>query len=158
VEIHITIYGTPGGTVANMQPFQGTTPGNTVAGATLQPVNVGVGLFPPNSNNSSGDTIMASVSRGACPANVLTTNVGTRDSRPGRTIHESMATADSVGTGSGVSTTFGGSQNQGPAGGNSLGAGGMNQTNAPGSGETAILPANAYVATPAIPAAPQYQG
>jgi hypothetical protein len=154
----MTIFGTPAGTPLNQTGgFQGTQPGNPVQ-ATLQVVNPGVGFFPPNSNNNSGDTIMASVSRGACPANVDVTNVGTRDSRPGRTVHESMASAEAVGTGSGVSTTFGGSQNQGPAGGNSLGAGGMNQTNAPGSGDTAILPANAYVATPTVAAAPQYQG
>jgi hypothetical protein len=153
----LTIFGTPGGTPLNTSPFQGTAPGNPVQ-AALQVVNPGVGLFPPNSNNNSGDTVMASISRGAAPANVLATNVGTRDSRPGRTLHESMSDANATGTGVGETTVFGGSQNQGPAGGNSLGAGGLNQTNAPGSGVAHILPANAYVATPAIPAAPQFQG
>jgi len=153
----MTIYGSPYGTTLNSTGFQGTQPGNAV-GATLSPVNPGVGLFPPNSNSNSGDTITASISRGACPANVLATNVGTRDSRPGRTIHEAMSDANQVGTSTQLTTVFGGSQNQGPAGGNSLGAGGLNQTNAPGSGAAHLLPANAYVATPAIPAAPQYQG
>jgi hypothetical protein len=153
----MTIYGTPGSTPANMNPFQGTQPGSPV-GATLQVVNPGVGLFPPNSNNNSGDTIAASISRGAAPANVLATNVGARDSRPGRSIHEAMSDANQSGTATAITTVFGGSQNQGPAGSNSFGAGGLNQTNAPGSGAQHILPANAYVATPAIPAAPQYQG
>ena len=147
----MTIFGTPMGTPLNATGFQGTQPGNPVQ-ASLQVVNPGVGMFPPNSNNNSGDTIMASVSRGSAPANVLMTNAGTRDSRPGRTVHESMSDANASGTGSAETTVFGGSQNQGPAGGNSLGAGGLNQTNAPGSGAAHILPANAYVATPAIPA------
>lgn len=153
----MTIFGTPGSTPANTTPFQGTQPGSPV-GSTLQVVNPGVGMFPPNSNNNSGDTIAASISRGAAPANVLATNVGTRDTRPGRSLHESFADANAGGTGAGFTTTFGGSENQGPSGGNSFGAGGQNQTNAQGSGAAHILPANAYVATPAIPAAPQYQG
>jgi hypothetical protein len=154
----MTIYGTPGGTPLNQTGgFQGTQPGNPV-GASLSVVNPGVGLFPPNSNNNSGDTIMASISRGTCPANVDITNAGTRDSRPGRTVHESMSDANATGTATALTTVFGGSQNQGPAGGDSFGAGGLNQTNAPGSGAQHILPANAYVATPTIPAAPQYQG
>lgn len=154
----MTIYGTPSGTpLNNTGGFQGTQPGNAVQ-ATLQVVNPGVGMFPPNSNNNSGDTIAASISRGSAPANVLATNVGTRDSRPGRTLHESMSAGCSDGTGASVVSTFGGSQNQDSAGAQSIGAGGLNQTNNPGSGEASILPANAYVATPAIPAAPQYQG
>jgi hypothetical protein len=153
----MTIYGTPGSTPANMNPFQGTQPGSPV-GATLQVVQPGVGLFPPNSDNRSGDTITASVSRTSCPANVLATNVGTRDSRPGRTIHESMADAKENGTGGAFTTLFGGSLNVGPAGSSSFGAGGQNQTNGPSSGVAHILPANADVKVPAIPAAPQYQG
>jgi hypothetical protein len=153
----MTIYGTPGGTVANAQPFQGTTPG--IAGTPiLQVVNPGVGLFPPNSDNRSGDTITASVSRAACPANVEITNAGTRDSRPGRTVHESMADANATGTSTAIQTVFGGSANVGPAGGGGFGAGGFNQTNSPSSGDAHILPANADVKVPVIPAAPQYQG
>jgi hypothetical protein len=153
----MTIYGTPGGTVANTQPFQGSSPG--IAGTPiLQVVNPGVGLFPPNSDNRSGDTITASVSRAACPANVDITNAGTRDSRPGRTVHESMADANATGTGPAIQTVFGGSANMGPAGGAGPGAGGFNQTDGPSSGVGHILPANADVKVPAIPAAPQYQG
>ena len=153
----MTIYGTPYSTPLNTTSFQGTQPGNPV-GASLSVVNPGVGLFPPGSNNASGDTIAASISRGACPANVLATNVGTRDTRPGRAVHEAMSDANAAGTSTQLTTVFGGSQNQGPAGGNGLGAGGLNQTNAPGSGAAHLLPANAYAATPAIPALPQYQG
>jgi hypothetical protein len=47
----MTIYGTPGSTPANMNPFQGTQPGSPI-GATLLPVNPGVGMFPPGSNTS----------------------------------------------------------------------------------------------------------
>jgi len=153
----MTIYGTPGGTPLNNTGFQGTQPGNPVQ-ATLSPVNVGVGLFPPNSDNRSGDTITASVSRAACPANVDITNAGTRDSRPGRTVHESMSDANATGTGTVITTVFGGSLNVGPAGGGGPGAGGFNQTNSPSSGVGHVLPANADVKVPAIPALPQYQG
>jgi hypothetical protein len=153
----MTIYGTPGGTPLNNTGFQGTQPGNAV-GATLSPVNPGVGMFPPNSDNRSGDTITASVSRAACPANVDITNAGTRDSRPGRTVHESMSDANSTGTGTAIMTVFGGNANVGPAGGAGPGAGGFNQTNSPSSGVGHILPANADVKVPAIPALPQYQG
>jgi hypothetical protein len=155
----MTIYGTPGSTPINQAGgFQGTTPGNITAGAQLQVVNPGVGMFPPNSDNRSGDTITASVSRGACPANVDVTNVGTRDSRPGRTVHESMSDANASGTGSAIATVFGGSMNMGPAGGGGPGAGGFNQTNAPSSGVAHILPANADVKVPAIATPAQYQG
>jgi hypothetical protein len=153
----MTIFGTPMSTPLNATGFQGTQPGNAV-GATLSPVNPGVGLFPPNADNRSGDTITASVSRAACPANVDITNAGTRDSRPGRTVHESMSDANATGTANAFTTVFGGSLNQGPAGGNGLGAGGLNQTNSPSSGTQHMLPANADVKSVTIPAAPQYQG
>jgi hypothetical protein len=71
----MTIYGSPGSTPLNTPPFQGTTPGNPV-GATLQPVQPGVGFFPPGSNNSSGDTIQAAASRAALPMNALISNEG----------------------------------------------------------------------------------
>ena len=93
----MTQFGTPYGTPLNSTGFQGTQPGNAV-GATLSPVNPGVGMFPPNADNRSGDTITASISRAACPANVDITNAGTRDSRPGRTVHESMSDANATGT------------------------------------------------------------
>jgi hypothetical protein len=153
----MTVYGSPGSTPLNYTGFQGTQPGNPVQ-ATLQVVNPGVGLFPPNSNSNSGDTALASVSRGATPANVLMTNTGTRDSRPGRSVHESMSAACSDGTNVSTMSTFGASANGDSAGANSLGAGGLNQTNSPGSGEASLLPANAYAATVTIAASPQYQG
>jgi hypothetical protein len=151
----MTIYGTPSGTPLNSTGFQGTQPGNAV-GATLSVVNPGVGLFPPNSNSNSGDTIMASASRATAPLNALLTNVGTRDSRPGRSVSESLSAGCSDGTGGSVTTTFGGSLNLDAAGSNSLGAGGLNQSGGPGAGEASILPANAYVAIPAVTS--QFQG
>lgn len=71
----MTVYGTPGGTPLNTSGFQGTAPGNAV-GATTQPVLPGVGLFPPGSNNLSGDSVMASMSRGSVPANTYVNNEG----------------------------------------------------------------------------------
>jgi hypothetical protein len=71
----MTIYGTPGGTPLNTTPFQGTQPENAVQ-ATVQPFNPGVGLFPPNSNNLSGDSVQAAVSRGALPINTFINNEG----------------------------------------------------------------------------------
>jgi hypothetical protein len=72
----MTIYGTPAGTPLNQTGgFQGTQPGNPVQ-VTLQPFIPGVGLFPPNSNNLSGDTLQAAASRAAYPANTLITNEG----------------------------------------------------------------------------------
>jgi hypothetical protein len=71
----MTIYGTPGGTPLNYTGFQGTQPGN-VAQAALQPLIPGVGLFPPNSNNFSGDTVQAATSRAALPMNALVSNEG----------------------------------------------------------------------------------
>jgi hypothetical protein len=153
----MTQFGTPYGTILNATGFQGTQPGNAVQ-AALQVVQPGVGMFPPNSDNRSGDTILASVSRGSCPANVDITNAGTRDSRPGRTVHESMADANATGTGAQIATVFGGSLNVGPAGGAGPGAGGFNQTDGPSSGVAHILPANADVKVPAVAAVPQYQG
>jgi hypothetical protein len=160
----MTIYGSPGGTPLNQTGgFQGTQPGNAVQ-ATLQVVNPGVGLFPPNSNTNSGDSIMASISRGACPANVNVTNFGATahsglgtGAAGGRPLLEALCDGDS----NGVSPTFtanGGSVNLGAAGGNSLGAGGLSQTTAPSSGEGVILPANAPASMPAIPAQPVYRG
>jgi len=71
----MTIYGTPGGTPLNTTPFQGTAPGNAVQ-TTQQPFNPGVGLFPPNSNNLSGDSILAAAGRAALPINTYVNNEG----------------------------------------------------------------------------------
>jgi hypothetical protein len=146
----MTIYGSPGGTPLNQNGgFQGTTPGNAV-GATLQVVNPGVGLFPPNSNNLSGDSVLASASRAACPMNANAYNFGVTSSagagvggfgNGGRSVAEALSGGDA----NGVSPTFtaqGGSAQSSPAGGNGLGAGGYNQTNSPSAGEGTVVPAN----------------
>jgi hypothetical protein len=75
----MTIYGSPAGTPLNTTPFQGTQPGNAV-GATLQPFKPGVGLFPPNSNNLSGDSILAAAGRGDLPINTYVNNEGVGNS------------------------------------------------------------------------------
>jgi hypothetical protein len=152
----MTIYGTPGGTPLNYTGFQGTQPGN-VAQAALQQQIPGVGLFPPNSNTNSGDTVLAAQSRGVVPANVLVTNFGTRDSRPGQAILEAEGKGATNGAGaSPTNPTLW--ANGGASGGNSFGAGGLNQTDGPGAGDLAIIAANLPAATPAIAALPQYQG
>src|ERR1700675_4000619 len=97
----MTIYGTPGGTPANMNPFQGTQPGGPV-GPTLQPINPGVGFFPPNSNNNSGDTVMAAISGGAVPANAQPTN-GAINRQP-RALLDALGAAGGAGTNNGSVT------------------------------------------------------
>jgi hypothetical protein len=153
----MTIYATPGGTPLNQTGgFQGTQPGNPV-GASLSPVNPGVGLFPPNSDTHSGDTVLAAQSRGAMPSNVLTTNYGTRDSRPGQAVLE----IEGKGAMNGAGVTATNSSlwaNGGSCGGNSLGAGGMNQTDGPGAGDVAIIATNAPATMPTIASPAQYQG
>ena len=144
----MTIYGTPGGTPLNSTGFQGTQPGNTVQGA-LQVVNPGVGLFPPNSNNNSGDSIMASISRGACPGNILAASFGTSGSGS-KPIVSAMNSGGSRGTGAAF-VANGGSANNGPnsvAG--ALGAaGGLAQSNGV-TGEVTTLPANAPSSLPTL--------
>jgi hypothetical protein len=132
----MTIFGTPGGTPANTTPFQGTAPGNPVQ-ATLQPVNPGVGMFPPNSNNASGDSILASISRGALPINALgvgygvTSAAGTGTGAGGKTIANALSDGDRNGYGGSVGVD---SLNSDLNGQGSLGAGGSNQTEGPTSG------------------------
>jgi hypothetical protein len=132
----MTIYGTPGSTPANMNPFQGTQPGSPVQ-ATLQPVNPGVGLFPPNSNNASGDSVLASISRGTLPINAfvtgsgLTSSVGAGTGSGGKTVANSLSDGDRNGYGSSVGVD---SLNSDLNGQGSLGAGGSNQTEGPTSG------------------------
>ena len=66
----MTLYTTPGGTPLNTQGgFQGTAPGNPGA-VPIQAPSPGVGMFPPNSNNASGDSTLAAQSRAALPANL----------------------------------------------------------------------------------------
>jgi len=162
----MTIYGTPGGTPLNTTPFQGTQPGNVVQ-AGLQVANPGVGMFPPNSNNSSGDSVLAAAARGACPINVQINNFGSTSNAGGgpslaggRTVAEALSTGDTVGTSAGFINN-GGSANQAASGGNSFGAGGLNQTNALAAGETTQIPASGPAATvilPNLPAQPVYRG
>jgi hypothetical protein len=136
----MTIYGTPGGTVANTQPFQGTTPGSPI-GATLLPVNPGVGFFPPNSNNASGDSITASASRATLPLNAqgsgygVTSQSGSGTGAGGRTILHALSDGDRNGTNGQVGVD---SLNSDLNGGQSLGAGGANQTEGPSSGVSTV--------------------
>jgi hypothetical protein len=153
----MTFYGTPGGTVANTQPFQGTTPG--IAGTPiLQVVQPGVGLFPPNSNNASGDTVIASASRAALPLNLqgsgygVTSASGAGTGPGGRTVADALASGDRNGSGTqtGVDTL-----NSDANGGQSLGAGGANQTEGPTSGEgsqaSTQQPMNTFTQPAAVP-------
>lgn len=153
----MTIFGSPGGTPLNQSGgFQGTQPGNPVQ-ATLQVVNPGVGLFPPNSNTNSGDSILASISRGTCPGNVLSTGFGVSGfgSKP---VVEAMSGAGTHGTGAGF-VANGGSANNGPnsTGGVNSAAGGLAQANG-STGIVTTLPANAPSSVPTIPTQPTYRG
>lgn len=155
----MTIYGTPGGTPLNTTPFQGTQPGNAV-GATLPGLTPGVGLFPPNSNNASGETVHAAVSRGALPINALTTVFGQKHHpTAGRTIMDTLVDTDQ--DGAGVSfVANGGSPNLNPcgSGGGNAAAGGLNQTQGPGAGSAMICPANAPSNLPAVAVPQQFGG
>jgi hypothetical protein len=153
----MTIYGSPGGTPNNTPPFQGTTPGNAV-GTTLTPINPGVGMFPPGSNTLSGDSVMASISRGTLPANQDTSGFGIINSSGGRPITNCMSDSNPA-NGSAVAIVLnGGSPNGQACGGAALGAGGMNQTQTPGGGCAHPLPHSMPVANLTLTAGPQYQG
>jgi hypothetical protein len=134
--------------------FQGTQPGNPVQ-ATLQVVNVGVGLFPPNSNNASGDSVQAAISRAALPATVLITNAG-KHAAGGRTVLDSMSGGDRNGYGG----SAGGydSLNSDLNGGQSLGSGGANQTEGPTSGESSFVEGSAPVTFPTLSSPNQFGG
>jgi len=108
--------------------------------------------IPPNMS------VMAAISAGLLPANAMTTNFGTRDGRPGQALLEVMGKGAANGVNSKFTSVNGGSQHNGPAGSCSIGAGGFNQTNDPGAGETSICPHNAPATVPTIPAQPVYQG
>lgn len=107
--------------------------------------------IPPNMS------IAAAISAGLLPANALTTNYGTRDSRPGQAVLELIGKGAVNGTTATAVNPYLWA-NGGASGGNSLGAGGMNQTDGPGAGETAILAASAPATAVTIPAQPVYQG
>ena len=136
----MTIYGTPSSTPLNSTGFQGTSPGNPVQ-ATLSPVLPGVGLFPPNSNSASGDSLLASLSRGATPMNAQGSGYGVTmqtgagpGTSGGRTFAEALSIGDRNGTGG--QTGVGDTLNSDANGGQSFGAGGANQTEGPTSGES----------------------
>jgi len=134
----MTVYGTPGSTPLNYTGFQGTQPGNAVQ-ATLQIVQPGVGMFPPNSDNRSGDSVIASASRAALPLNLqgsgygVTSQSGAGTGNGGRTVSDALASGDRNGTGTQTGVD---SLNSDSNGNGSLGAGGANQTEGPTSGES----------------------
>jgi hypothetical protein len=157
----MTIFGTPAGTTLNQTGgFQGTQPGNPVQ-ATLSPVNPGVGMFPPNANNASGDSLLASASRATLPLNAqgsgygLTMQQGTGLGVGGRTFAEALSIGDRNGSGTQVGVD---TMNSDLNGGQSLGAGGSNQTEGPSSGEGSIASTQQPVNTLAYPAANQIYG
>ena len=153
----MTIYGTPGGTPLNMNPFQGTQPGSPVQ-ATLQLANPAVGMFPPGSDTRSGDTIMASVSRASAPHNVKLINTLLGATPAGRALLEVMADGGAQGTS--VNPGGGGfdTMNVSANGGGGTGAGGMNQDPGSNAGRSSQLatPLSASLIATATPA--QYQG
>jgi hypothetical protein len=154
----MTLYGSPGGTTLNNTGFQGTQPGNPVQ-ATLSLVNPGVGLFPPNSNNASGDSVIASASRATLPLNLQASGYGVTSQAgagPGASGGRTVAEALSIGDRNGAGTQLGvDSLNSDLNGGNSLGAGGSNQTEGPTSGESSQAstqqPMNTFTQPAAVP-------
>lgn len=124
----MTIYGSPGGTPANTSGFQGSAPGNAV-GSTLPGI-------PPNMS------VMAAVSAGLLPANVLVTNYGQKHNpAAGRTLLDTISDVDA-----GASAAFtqnGGSAQSESNGCAGPGAGNMNQFTGLGSGCADQLPLNA---------------
>jgi hypothetical protein len=160
----MTIYGTPGGTpLNNTGGFQGTQPGNPVQ-ATLQLANPGVGLFPPNSDNSSGDTVLAAISRAAVPINAQLTNAlagagsTTIGGRP-NSAAERLAESGTVGSNS----TIGGTSGFHPMcnsanGGSGPGAGGMNQDLGANSGRSDSLSGSMPAKATAVSTPANYQG
>jgi hypothetical protein len=132
----MTIFGTPAGTPLNYTGFQGTQPGNPVQ-ATISPVQPGVGLFPPNSNNASGDSLLASASRAALPLNAqgsgygLTSAAGAGTGSGGQAFAIALSDGERNGYGGSAGVD---SLNSDLNGQGSLGAGGSNQTEGPTSG------------------------
>jgi len=139
----LTIFGTPYSTPLNATGFQGTQPGNAVQ-ATLQITQPGVGMFPPNADNRSGDTVLASASRGSVPANVevtgygVTSSAGIVSASGGRALLEGLSSGGANGTAfqAGMDT-----MNSDSNGGQSFGAGGANQTEGPTSGQSSQVAA-----------------
>jgi hypothetical protein len=88
--------------------------------------------IPPNMS------VLAAMSAGLIPANILQTSMGTVDPRNGRTVLESMGAGQGKGSGQSAANPYG-FPNGSVTGGNSFGAGGMDQTQANGSGESTVL-------------------
>ena len=108
--------------------------------------------IPPNMS------VLAAISAGLLPGSALQTNFGIRDSRPGRSVLESMSDAGKNGTGLNF-VAFGGSPGGTACGSGSptAAAGGDNQA-VQSSGENSIIPQNSPASVPTIPAQPVYQG
>jgi hypothetical protein len=143
---------------------------STAASPGLQVPTPGQPLpgIPPNMS------VMAAISAGLLPANVLQTSMGVADSRPGRTVLEAQGMGQAKGAGQSAVNPYM-FPNGGVAGGAGPGAGGVNQTQGPTSGETSLLVAAAQGTQSAvngglnpaaainspnltIPAQPVYQG
>ncbi len=156
----MTIYGTPGGTPLNQAGgFQGTQPGNPVQ-ATLQPFNPGVGMFPPNSNNASGDSILAAAARGAVPANVVLTNTLAGTGR-GNSILERMSESGVNGSDSTIGGAGGGAFHpmcNSANGGSGPGAGGANDDLGANSGRSDTLAGSMPASVISLATPPGFQG
>lgn len=120
------------------------------------PYGVGAAPYRYPVVTQPNDSVLAATSRGGIPLNVLQTNFGgNKDSRPGRSVLESLADCGEMGSGlSGVNETFNSDSN----GGSGPGAGQANQTEAPSSGQMHTVATTFPVSAVTIPAAPQYQG
>jgi hypothetical protein len=99
------------------------------------PYGVGAAPFrPPIQSIQPNDTVMSAVSRGAIPANVVTSGFGVINSTGGRPIINCLADSNPC-NGSHVAIVLnGGSPNGVAAGGAGPGAGGLNQTQTPSGG------------------------
>jgi hypothetical protein len=150
----MTVFGTPYGTPLNATGFQGTQPGNAVQ-ATVPGLSPGVGMFPPNSNNASGESVLSAQARGALVANTLVTNAG-KHAAGGRTLLET----EGKGGAAGYNGSAGGfdSLNSDANGGAGPGAGQSNQTEGPSSGETSFVEGSAPATVPTFASPVQFGG
>jgi len=85
-------------------------------------------------------SVMAAISAGLLPINVLQTGLGTRDSRPGRTVSEAISDSFTNGQNTGTASPYSWANGQGSGSGSATGAaGGLNQTDGPGGGVQHII-------------------
>lgn len=131
----MTIYGTPGGTPLNTSGFQGSAPGNPV-GAGLPGIAQAGFVQGANGDSRGNQTILAQVSNGNIPVNLLASNAGVV-AAGGRPIIEAMARAGEVG----YNGSAGGfdSLNSDANGGSGPGSGQSNQTEGPSSGQSSLI-------------------